>query len=149
MAFRLAYSLLGDRHQSEDVVQDVYLTVFQSIRQLRDLDAFRTWFGRIISNRCKRLLRGRRPIPLAEVVEAGKDPSTDGLEEKAGRRLELRKALERVTDTDRTILTLREVMQFSYEEMAEVLDISVGTVKSRLANARRRLAEACAERGLA
>ena len=79
---------------------------------------------------------------VTEVVEQNKDPSTDGLEEKAGRRLQLKNALLRLTDTDRTILSLREVQGFSYEEIANILDIPMGTVKSRVANARRRLIQA-------
>lgn len=141
-AYRLSYSVAQDHHLCQDAVQDAYLSVLQNIRQLRDPGAFTTWFTRIVINRCKKLLKQKRPQSLSEVVEAGQGPSTDGLEEKTGRRLQLKKALLRLTDTDRTILSLREVQGYSYEEIAEILDIPMGTVKSRVANARRRLIQA-------
>jgi RNA polymerase sigma-70 factor (ECF subfamily) len=141
-AYRLGYSVAQDHHLCQDAVQDAYISVLQNIRQLRDPSAFTTWFTRIVINRCKKLLKQKRPQSLTEVVEQGKGPSTDGLEEKTGRRLQLKKALLRLTDTDRTMLGLREVQGYSYEEIAEILDIPLGTVKSRVANARRRLIQA-------
>lgn len=141
-AYRLGYSVAQDHHLCQDAVQDAYISVLQNIRQLRDPSAFTTWFTRIVINRCKKLLKQKRPQSLTEVVEQGKGPSTDGLEEKAGRRILLKKALLRLTDTDRTILGLREVQGYTYEEIAEILDIPMGTVKSRVANARRRLIQA-------
>ena len=141
-AYRLGYSVAQDHHLCQDAVQDAYISVLQNIRHLRDPSAFTTWFTRIVVNRCKKLLKQKRPQSLTEVVEQEKGPSTDGLEEKTGRRLQLKKALLRLTDTDRTILSLREVQGYSYEEIAEILDIPTGTVKSRVANARRRLIQA-------
>jgi RNA polymerase sigma factor (sigma-70 family) len=141
-AYRLGYSVAQDHHLCQDAVQDAYISVLQNIRQLRDPASFTTWFTRIVVNRCKKLLKQKRPQSLTEVVEQGGGPSTDGLEEKTGRRLQLKKALLRLTDTDRTILALREVQGYSYEEIAEILDIPMGTVKSRVANARRRLIQA-------
>ena len=141
-AYRLTFSMAQDHHLCQDAIQDAYVTVLQSIRQLRNPAAFTTWFSRIVINRCKRLLKTRRPSSLDDIVEKGQGPSTDGLEEKTGRRLQLKKAMRQLTDTDRTIISLREVQGYSYEEIAEILDIPMGTVKSRIANARRRLLKA-------
>lgn len=141
-AYRLTFSMAQDHHLCQDAIQDAYVTVLQSIRQLRNPAAFTTWFSRIVINRCKRLLKTRRPSSLDDIVEKGQGPSTDGLEEKTGRRLQLKKAMRQLTDTDRTIISLREVQGYSYEEISEILDIPIGTVKSRIANARRRLLKA-------
>jgi RNA polymerase sigma-70 factor (ECF subfamily) len=140
-AYRLGYSVSQDHHLCQDAVQDAYISVLRNIRSLRDPRAFTTWFTRIVINRCKRLLKQKRPQSLTEVVES-EGPSTDGLEEKAARRIQLSKALLRLTDTDRTILSLREVQGYSYEEISDILDIPMGTVKSRVSNARRRLIQA-------
>ncbi len=141
-AYRLGYSVSQDHHLCQDAVQDAYMSVLQNIRQLRDPNAFTTWFTRIVVNRCKKLLKQKRPQSLTEVIEQEKGPSTDGLEEKTGRRLQLKTALLKLTDTDRTILSLREVQGYSYDEISTILDIPMGTVKSRVANARRRLIQA-------
>ena len=141
-AYRLGYSVSQDHHLCQDAVQDSYIMVLKNIRQLRDPRAFTTWFTRIVLNRCKKLLKQKRPQSLTEVVQQSKDPSTDGLEDKATRRIQLSRALLRLTDTDRSILSLREVQGYSYDEISEILDIPIGTVKSRVSNARRRLIQA-------
>ena len=130
-AYRMGYSISQDHHLCQDAVQDSYIMVLKNIRQLRDPRAFTTWFTRIIINRCKKLLKQKRPQSLTDMVES-EGPSTDGLEEKATRRIQLSKALLRLTDTDRTILSLREVQGYSYEEISEILDIPMGTVKSKI-----------------
>lgn len=142
MAFRLARSLLRDDDQCQDVLQDVYLVVYRDIRALRDVTAFRTWFGRIVVNRCKRLMRKARPDSLDVLVEQERGPSTTGDEARVEQRADLKRALAAMSVADRTVLMLREVMQLSYDEIAATLSIPLGTVRSRLSEARRRLVSA-------
>ncbi|MGE0492420.1 MAG: RNA polymerase sigma factor [Vulcanimicrobiota bacterium] len=134
-AFRLAYSFLRDSHRCEDVLQDVYLIVYRQLGQLRDRQAFRTWFGRIIANRCRRLLREQPAQPLEEAPE----PSSEGPARQVEDRLTVRQALAELGEQDRTVLSLREMLALTYEEIASVLEVPVGTVRSRLAKARQRL----------
>lgn len=136
-AWRLAYSLLQDRHQCEDVLQDVYLTVYRSIGSLREPAAFHSWFFRIVTNRCKRVLRARQPASLDEVEET---PAPSALED-VPEQLEVRAALRRLPDADREVLALREAWSLSYDEIADFLRVPLSTVKSRLCKARRRLLE--------
>jgi len=142
MAFRLARSLLRDDDQCQDVLQDVYLAVHRDIRGLRDVGAFRTWFGRIVVNRCKRLMRRARPESLDVLLEKERGPSVSGGEAQVEQRADLRRALAGMSVADRTVLMLREVMQLSYDEIAATLSIPLGTVRSRLSEARRRLIDA-------
>jgi RNA polymerase sigma-70 factor (ECF subfamily) len=141
MAFRLAFSLLQDRHAAEDVLQDVYWAVYRDIRALRSPAAFRTWFVRIVTHRARRLLRRQRPASLQALAEEGLDPSVPGHEAALTARIQVHEALGDMSAIDRSVLVLREVLQFSYQEIAETLDIQMGTVKSRLSEARRRLLE--------
>ena len=132
-AFRLANSILSDRHLAEDVLQEVYLTVYREIRTLRNPAAFRGWFLRILTNRCRRAQRGQKPAEI--------DPDHPG-ESSADWKVDLRMVLAGIPATDRTVLALREIFQCSYQEIAQVLKVPLGTVKSRLSEARRRLLQA-------
>jgi len=139
LAFQLAWSLLGDRHRCEDVLQDVYLSVHSNIAQLREPALFKTWFCRIVVNRCRRVLRERRPESLDVLLEGGWMPSTSEMAERVQDRLAVGEALATLSEGDREVLNLREVLELSYQEIAETLEIPVGTVRSRLSNARLRL----------
>jgi RNA polymerase sigma-70 factor (ECF subfamily) len=129
-AYRLAFSLLQDRHQCQDVLQDSYLTVLEKIHQLREASALKSWFSQIVVNRCRQQLRLRS---WEEVPDTPAPPTC--LAEK----VDVQAALAQLTPIERTVLTLREVMDLSYQEIAQVLSIPLGTVRSRLANARARL----------
>lgn len=138
LAYRTAYLYLRDADLCQDVLQDVYLLVYRKIGQLRDPGAFRTWFLRIVTNRCRRQLERRRPEPL----EAAPEPAVDGPAETIGEKLEVRRAFAELPERDRAVLSLREVFCLSYEEIASSLGVPVGTVRSRLATARKRLLDA-------
>lgn len=139
LAYRVAHSMLGDPHRCEDVLQDVYLTVYQKIGQLREAQAFRGWFCSIVINRCRKVLRERPAASLDELLEAGGGPATAEMAERVQDRLQVQDAMARLNDQDRVILTLREVFDMAYQEIADSLEIPLGTVRSRLAKARLRL----------
>lgn len=136
LGFQLAWSLLGDRHKCEDVLQDAYLAVHSSIAQLRDVTLFKSWFCKIVVNRCRRVLRERPTESLDVLLEAGWTPSA---RERVQDRLEVGEALAALPQADREILNLREVLEMSYQEIADTLEIPLGTVRSRLSAARLRL----------
>lgn len=141
-AWRLAVSMLRDPHRAEDCLQDAYFTVYRSVGGLRDPEAAHTWLLRIVTNRCRRLLKDRRPQSLDGLAEQGLEPAVPDPAEGAQSRLGIRQALDRLGQQDREVLTLREMMQLSYEEIAEALKIPLGTVRSRLAKARQRFVAA-------
>lgn len=134
MASRLAYSIVHDHYRSEDVLQDVYVTVYQKVSQLREVTAFKGWFTRIIVNRCRAELKRSEDL-LSEDDEETADPSYGSMHT----RLEVRDALQELVRADRVVLVLREMLDLSYEEISETLNIPLGTVRSRIFNARQRL----------
>src|SRR5262249_38513290 len=95
--------------------------------------------GRIVVNRCRRLLRQQRPDSLDEVMQGGGGPFTADMADRVQDRLEVARAMQSLVDQDRAVLTLREVWDLSYQGMADTLDIPLGTVRSRLSKARLRL----------
>jgi len=133
MAYRVAFSLLQDPHQCQDVLQETYLTVFEKIGQLREAASLKSWFSQILVNRCRQQLRLRPGQSWEEVPDTAAPPCN--LDEK----VDVQTALAELTAADQLVLNLREVMDLSYQEIAQVLSIPLGTVRSRLANARARL----------
>lgn len=134
LVFRTALLMLDDRHAAEDVLQEVFLRIYRSIGSYQpERGAFTTWLHRITVNICLNQRRKRRswilPAGLApnQAVDTGTSP-----EEKAEREDELQKALGRLDDKLRAVVILRFYWDYSYAEIAGILEIPLGTVQSRL-----------------
>ncbi|MBN9419905.1 MAG: RNA polymerase sigma factor [Candidatus Eremiobacteraeota bacterium] len=132
---RLAVSILKDPELSRDALQEAYFVVYQRIGQLRDPLAIKSWLFRIVTHCCHDILRRRGKEIQVEVEVAAAAPD---LAEGVGRQETIRATFAQLPEIDRTTLALREVCSMSYEEMAAVLQVPLGTVRSRLAKARQR-----------
>lgn len=138
---RLALSILKDPELARDALQEAYILVYQRIHQLRHPAAAQSWLYRIVTHCCHDLLRSRGKLPtLQEEVEVA-DEAPD-LAEQLTRQERIRRCFSRLPEIDRTALALREICAMSYEEMAQLLKIPLGTVRSRLAKARQRFIHA-------
>ena len=129
---RVAANVLRDRHEAEDVAQEAFLKAFREIGKLRDDKAFSGYLYRICVRLCMDKLRSRKPT--AEIVEKG--DGTTGV--KVETRILVERLLTKLTPELRMTLVLREMEQLSYDEVAEVMNVPVGTVRSRLHAARER-----------
>jgi RNA polymerase sigma-70 factor (ECF subfamily) len=156
--FSLACRMLGDREDALDVCQEVFLTVFQNLGRFEERARFSTWLYRVAVNRCRDELRRRgtvkhtRPLsldrPRGEDDERnpGPQPVADGPRpeqrvESRERRAEIEDAVGALPDDLREVVVLRDLQQLSYEELAALLGIPIGTVRSRLHRAREVLRE--------
>jgi RNA polymerase sigma-70 factor (ECF subfamily) len=129
---RTASNLLRDRHEAEDVSQEAFLKAFRELSKLRDDRAFSGYLYRI----CVRLCMDRLRLKRAELVEFDSaQPHQGGVVEN---RVVIEKLLNQLAPELRTTLVLREMEQLSYEEVAEIMRVPVGTVRSRLHTARER-----------
>jgi len=135
--------IVDNSDRALDVLQEVWLTVFRQIAVLKTPEAFRVWVYRIAHDKAIDQVRGdRRYRDLAGLSfdDASCDTSDDSCE---GTRLEdaewIHQLLHELTPAHREVLTLRFLEEMSLEEISTVLGCSVGTVKSRLHNARRRI----------
>jgi len=151
--FNLAWRLLNDPADAGDVVQEVFLKVFRSVGSFRGDSSLRTWVYRIAvnesHNRRRWLFRHRRgEIGLEEecdesgsrekpLMDAGETPFDFTMNREA--QLLLEEGLGAVSPVYRAALVLREVEDLSYEEIAAVLEVSIGTVKSRILRGREAL----------
>jgi len=127
-SFRLAAVILGDRDDAEDAVSDAALRAWQHVASLRDPEKFHAWFSKILVNVCRDRLRQRhRPSIVADATPAVVDPFAASVERAA-----LRDALSTLTPEHRAVIALRYLEGMTAEQVAEQLDMPVGTVKSRL-----------------
>lgn len=160
--YSICYGMLKNPDDSMDVSQEVFVKVFRYLEKFNGESTFYTWLYRIAVNMCIDFIRKNSRMRVVdyddgiariESMDDGGDnilPSTLGLNpDKVYGRKELRQkmleALETLSENHRTILIMREVDGLSYDELAEVLNISKGTVMSRLYHARRYYQDALRE----
>jgi RNA polymerase sigma-70 factor (ECF subfamily) len=153
--FGLCYSLLGNRQDAEDCTQEAFIKAYRSLQQYQYKSSFYTWLYRIAVNTCLDLQRkSRHPAAFSlDEVRAGEDssmpmqlPDPGPLPDEAAINQELgqmiRAEIARLPDYLRETLVLRDIEGFSYCEIAQLMHISEGTVKSRLFRARAQVMQA-------
>jgi RNA polymerase sigma-70 factor (ECF subfamily) len=144
-AFNLAYRVLGDYAEAEDVTQEAFVRVWRGLSGFQGQARFTTWLYRIVHNLClNRLPRLRRELlqtePLEEVL-ATPDPSPADLFDLREQLTFLHAQLDRLPEKYRLVLTLRYLQHLSYAEVAAALDVPMGTVKTHIHRARQLLRE--------
>jgi len=148
--YNLAYRILGDPDAAADATQEAFLSAYQGLDRYRG-GSFRSWLMRIVTNACYDELRRRKRRPvtsLEALTEAGSSPppptnTQPESPEAYAERQELHRLLEAAIQTlppdQRITLVLSDVEGLSYQEIAEITGVALGTVKSRLSRARARL----------
>jgi RNA polymerase sigma factor (sigma-70 family) len=144
-AHNLARWLLGSPQDAEDTVQESYLRALTYFESFHGEDG-RAWLLAIVRNTCfEWLQKNRRHIELpVEHLELFRDgaPSPEALQLRKSDRLAVQRGLETLLPEYREVLVLREMEGMSYKQIAQITNVPIGTVMSRLARARRRLGEA-------
>lgn len=146
MVYNLALRLAGDAQDAADLTQEIFLRVYRHLGQFRGGSSLKTWIYRVALNHCRSRLGRRRfgflPLPprVEESIEdRRRGPEERALAEDAGRRLQA--ALRRMKPVFREAVVLRDLEDLSYTEIAAVLGVRVGTVRSRIARGREQLRE--------
>ena len=148
-AYGIAYRLVGSREDALDVVQESFIHVLRGIQTFRGQSSFRTWLYRIVTHasldyRRWRSLRATESLDSERAIEpidaSGQRSPADTVADR-DLAAAIDKALANVSEKNRAALVLFAIEGMSYKEIADVLGISVGTVMSRIFNARQRLRE--------
>jgi len=157
--FNLVYRMLGNRHEAEDITQEVFITVFKTVDSFRGEAKFTTWLLRIAANQSKNRIKylSRRPTDSADVDEVGGPPpgaagtpgpvahgqidAPDILMEAAELEALMQKAIASLDEEHRLLVILRDVEELSYQEIGEITGLPEGTIKSRLHRARMAIKE--------
>lgn len=152
--FALSYHFVRNREQAWDVSQEVFIKAHNALGRFRGDASFKTWLMRITANQCKDYLKKRRletvsfdDSRLAEDAPSHVLPPDRSLEAREiGEAVQ--KALDKLSHKHRTAFILREFEGLSYEDMAQVMNCSIGTVMSRLHHARKKLQKGLTQMGL-
>jgi len=146
--FHVAYRMLGDTAEASDVVQEIFIKVFRNIGSFKGEAALKTWIFRIALSEILNRLRWWKSRHRSSTVSLDDQPnghehyvpdsgpSPEEMLESKERELAIQEALAKLSSEHRSIIVLRDIEGFSYTEIADVLGISLGTVKSRLARGR-------------
>jgi len=152
--FSLVYHLVRRRDEVEDLSQEIFIKAFRAIRSYNFQSSFATWLSRIATNHCYDYLRHERASRVSFYWQMGENSQRE-LETNAESQPEdalnheeqtvlkdlVDKLLERAPENDRKILLLKELQDYSVEEIAEILNLKPTTVKVRLHRARKRMLE--------
>lgn len=144
--YAACFHMMGNREDALDCAQETMLRAFRAFESFRRDAQFSTWITKIAMNVCVDALRKRKDALSLDALreETGYDVADErknvyaALEEKERKRL-LRKALSQIPADMRQMIVLRDMQGMSYDEIAEALDMPLGTVKSRLNRAREKL----------
>ncbi len=146
--YNLCRHMLENGHNAEDAAQEVFLKAYQALPRFQPDASLYTWLYRIAVNTCidyKRIPVWESLFGKSEKGEfllhdrASEDPSPERLYESKQMDRALQAGLAKLSPKLRAVILLKEIEELSYEEIAETLDISIGTVKSRIARAREEL----------
>lgn len=149
--FNITYRMLGNRHEAEDVAQEVFISVFKTIDTFREESKFSTWLYRVTVNHCKnriKYLARRHDRDRDELDETSQQQNgaVNGAPVRAAQpdralasaqmERHLQEAIKALDDDHRIVVVLRDVEDLSIEEICEITGLPDGTVKSRLHRAR-------------
>jgi RNA polymerase sigma-70 factor, ECF subfamily len=155
-AYQIAYSILGNRDDAEEVTQDSFVRIYRALPNFRGDSEFSTWMYRIVVNQARNKYRWNRRRGMHLSVSLNKESETDDgpnlkieVPDKAKTpdkeiifnewEGEIAEEIKKLPPVNREALILRNVRNLSYEQIATLLDCKVGTIKSRIARAREEL----------
>jgi RNA polymerase sigma-70 factor, ECF subfamily len=141
--YNLCRYLLGNTQDAEDAAQDVFIKAFRKLRDFKPESSLYTWLYRVAVNTCLDHRRKSRPEPFkdgsfAEALPSA-EPSPEQQYQSKQTGVAIQSALNQLSKNFRAVIVLKEIEGLSYEEIAEVMDTSIGTVKSRLSRTREEL----------
>jgi len=146
-----AYRFVLDREEAEDIVQDTFLKVYQNRYAYKEIAKFSTWIYTITANLAKTILRKRRNRKLFFFSRLGpedkdmdfpsNEPDTQSKIEGKFDEQTIQKAIIKLPEHFRTAIILRDIQELSYEEISNIINAPLGTVKSRINRARLKLQE--------
>jgi RNA polymerase sigma-70 factor (ECF subfamily) len=148
-AYNIAYRIMGNEEDAKDMAQEALFRVFKSLKDFKGQAAFSTWLYRIVTNVCLDELRRRKNEKYVSIdstihtdsgelhMELCSDKETpENIYERVEQRELIKNAIKEMSEDYRSVIILRDIQGFSYEEISVILDWSLGTVKSRINRAR-------------
>lgn len=150
--FNYCYRMTNSREDAEDLTQEVFLKVYRSLPSFKGNSQFSTWLYRIAHNICIDKFRKQKAVvvPLVqgeedeerEIQLKADGPSPEDILLSKEQQSVIQKGIESLKPDYRSVIVLRDIQHYSYEEIADILTLPLGTVKSHISRARAALREA-------
>jgi RNA polymerase sigma-70 factor, ECF subfamily len=149
--FQLSYRMLNNRHEAEDIAQEAFIRAYVNINSFNTSLKFSTWLYRIATNLCIDRIRKKKPDYFLDAEVSGTDgltmysqiPSDVPLPEKELESLELQESIQKeiskLPEKYRSVIVLKYIEELSLNEISEILDLPLGTVKTRMHRGREAL----------
>lgn len=145
--FFLAKSIVKSDEEAMDIIHDSYICVFQKLDNIKNAAGFKSYLRTTVANRCKNYLRKKKPLYLSDMTEDGEDFELEDINgEIPDELLEnkdviecVRRVVESLPEEQRMCVILRYYDEMSLQEIADTLEVSLGTVKSRLSRASKKM----------
>ncbi|MCL2436959.1 MAG: RNA polymerase sigma factor [Clostridiales bacterium] len=149
-AYNIALRYMQNEEDALDAVQESFIKIFRHLPKFNEQSRFDTWVYRIVVNACNDMLRKSKKMKVIDTVYkneedediafeiADKAPGPDGLLEKKEESEYIVQCLDKLSTEYKEVLILRDLNGFSYDEIASILDCSIGTVKSKISRARQK-----------
>lgn len=141
--YRLAFTYTGNQHDALEAMDEMIVKVYENISQLKDNDAFFCWSKTILVNTCKAMIRKQKRLVLTDDLSTveGNRPSTKDPYEQSEQYMVIENLLQHINDHQKEAIQLKYFHDLDYQTIAEMTNVSVGTVKSRIFNGLKKLRE--------
>lgn len=135
--YKLAYTYLGNQHDSMDAMEEMIISIYENIHQLKKDESFYSWSKTILVNTCKNQLRKREKLVLVEEwqdqVDLEKEHSISGNPIlQSEQQMDIQQLLQHLNEHQAEAIKLKYLLDLDYQSISEITNVSVGTVKSRV-----------------
>lgn len=151
LAYTVACRMLGDANMANDIAQESFLAAYEGLRHFRFDSKFSSWLTSIVLNKCRDLLRSRRPnVGIDEIAEIRETRRRNPEEEASARESSdaVQKALDRLPPDCREVIILKHIEELDYQSISEILGVSIPALKVRAHRGREMLRQALAGTGV-
>jgi RNA polymerase sigma-70 factor (ECF subfamily) len=156
--FNLIYNLIRNQDDIEDIAQEVFIKIYRNLKNFKEESSLYTWIYRITVNICiDEMKKRRKVISIDEKIQLNDDEvdlqipdngkSLEEITEEKDERAKLMGLINKLPESARTMIVLRDIKEFTYQEISDILNINIGTVKSKINRARSMLKKLLGEDG--
>jgi RNA polymerase sigma factor (sigma-70 family) len=139
--YRLCFTYMGNQHDAMDVLEEMIVRLYENIGQLKKEEAFYSWSKTILVNLCKTTLRKQKKLVLIDDWQSSKEKESESASKinSSDQQMEIEEMLAILNDNQKEAIQLKYLLDYDYQTIAEMTNVPIGTVKSRVFQGLRKL----------